>query len=110
MGKETRDFVHRNFYVNDRLTSCPTENEVITLIRNAQAIIFTFHVSLPEKHFTQRGVLSVINSVYDPLGFVSPVIVDRKLILQQIVIMGTEVNGNDPLGWDDPLPEKMKHC
>ena len=26
-GKETRDFVHRNFYVDDGLTSCPTENE-----------------------------------------------------------------------------------
>ena len=23
--------------------------------------------------------------------------------------MGKKVNGNDPLGWDDPLPEKMKH-
>ena len=126
-GKETRDFVHRNFYVDDGLTSRPTENEAITLIRNAQAMLatanlrlhkvvsnsvlvmeafpaedraknikdldlrrdvlpsqrslgvhwniekdhFTFHVSLPEKPFTRRGVLSVINSVYDPLGFVS---------------------------------------
>ena len=48
--------------------------------------------------------------MYDPLGFVSPVIMERKLILQQIVIMGKKVNGNDPLSWDDPLSEKMKHC
>ena len=164
-GKETRDFVHRNFYVDDGLTSCPTENEAITLIRNAQSMLatanlrlhkvvsnsvlvmeafpaedhaknikdldlrrdvlpsqrslgvhwniekdhFTFHVSMPEKPFTRRGVLSVINSVYDPLGLVSPVILEGKLILQQLVIMGKKVNGNDPLGWDDPLPEKMKH-
>ena len=31
---------------------------------------FTFKVSLPEKPFTRRGVLSIVNSVYDPLGFV----------------------------------------
>ena len=23
--------------------------------------------------------------------------------------MGKKVNGNDTLGWEDPLPEKMKH-
>ena len=47
--------------------------------------------------------------MYDLLGFVSPVILEGKLILQQLVIMGKKVNGNDPLEWDDPLPEKMKH-
>ena len=34
--------------------------------------VFTFKVSLPEKPFARRGVLSIINSVYDPLGFAVP--------------------------------------
>ena len=36
-GKATRDFVHRNFYVDDGLTSCSTKDETISLVRNAQA-------------------------------------------------------------------------
>ena len=162
-GKATRDFVHRNFYVDDGLTSCPTESETICLVRNAQAMLatanlrlhkvvsnsvtvmealpaedraksvkdldlrrdvlptqrslgvhwdiekdhFTFRVLLPEKPFTRRGVLSIVNSVYDPLGLASPVVLEGKLILQQLVLMGKKANNNDPLGWDDPLPENM---
>lgn len=33
----------------------------------------TFFIFPPEKPFTRRGVLSVINSIYDPLGFATPV-------------------------------------
>ena len=162
-GKATRDFVYRNFYVDDGLTSCPTESETIELIRNAQAMLatanlslhkvvsnsvgvmealpaedraksvsnldlrrdvlptqrslgvhwdiekddFTFRVSLPEKPFTRRGVLSTINSVYDPLGLASSVTLEGKLILQQLVLMGKKANNNNPLGWDDPLPKNM---
>ncbi|PFX27723.1 hypothetical protein AWC38_SpisGene7574 [Stylophora pistillata] len=69
---------------------------------------FTFRVSLPEMPFTRRGVLSTINSVYDPLALASPVILEGKLILQQLVLMGKKANDNNPLGWDDPLPENMK--
>ena len=68
---------------------------------------FTCHVSLAEKPFTRRGVLSTINSVYHPLGLASPVVLEGKLILQQPVLMGKKANNNNPLGWDDPLPEIM---
>lgn len=39
--------------------------------------------------------------------FASPVILEGKLILQQLVIMGKKANNNNPLGWDDSLPENM---
>ena len=68
---------------------------------------FTFHVSLSEKPFTRRGVLSTINSMYDPLGLAFPVVLEGKLILQQLVVMGKKANNDNPLGWDDPLPEIM---
>ena len=44
--------------------------------------------------------------MYAPLGLALPVILEGKLILQQLVIMGKKAN-NNPLGWDDPLPEDM---
>lgn len=69
---------------------------------------FTFRVALPEKPFTRRGVLSIVNSIYDPLGLAVPVLLEGKLLLQQLVIMGKKKNNDMPLGWDDPLPEMQR--
>ena len=41
----------------------------------------TFSVSVPEKPPTRRGVLSLVNSLYDPLGLVAPVVLVGKLLL-----------------------------
>ena len=69
---------------------------------------FTFKVSLPENPFTRRGVLSIINSVYDPLGFAVPVMLEGRKILQQLVHMGEWTKENNTLlAWDDPLPTAM---
>ena len=43
---------------------------------------FTFEVNLPRRSHTRRGILSALSSLYDPLGFVSPVILEEKLLLQ----------------------------
>ena len=66
---------------------------------------FTFRVALPDKPFTRRGVLSTVNSIYDPLGLAVPVLLEGRLLLQQLVIMGKKKNSDKPLGWDDPLPQ-----
>ena len=63
---------------------------------------FTFRTSVDDKPFTRRGVLSVINSIYDPLGFVAPVVIKGKLLMQSM--MSTMVD-ND---WDEPLPDSFK--
>ena len=69
---------------------------------------FTFKVSLPENPFTRRGVLSIVNSVYDLLGFAVPVMLEGRKILQQLVHMGERTKENNtPLAWDDPLPTTM---
>ena len=45
---------------------------------------FLFNVSSETKPYTRRGVLSTINSLYDPLGFVGPVTVQGKAILREL--------------------------
>ena len=45
---------------------------------------FTFEVNLPQRSLTRRGILSALSSLYDPLGFVSPVILEGKLLLQAL--------------------------
>ena len=42
---------------------------------------FTFQVTLPDKPFTRRGVLSIVNSIYDPLGLAVPVLLEGRLLL-----------------------------
>ena len=69
---------------------------------------FTFKVSLPENPFTRRGVLSIVNSVYNPLGFAVPVMLEGRKILQQLVHMGEWTKENNTLlARDDPLPTAM---
>ena len=162
-GLSAKEFVNNDFYVDDGLTSRPTDEETVELLQNTQAMLataqlrlhkavsnsvfvmealpeedrgksirdldlqhdslptqrslgvhwdlegdaFTFKVVLPERPYTRRGVLSVINSVYDPLGLAAPVILRGKLLLRQLVIMGKKGGDNIALGWDDPLPERL---
>jgi hypothetical protein len=51
---------------------------------NLNTDTFTFRISCEDKPLTHRGVLSVINSIYDPLGFVAPVVIEGKLILRKL--------------------------
>ena len=61
---------------------------------------FHFDVKIPENdgRFIRRMILSYINSLYDPLGFVAPVILIARIMQQRIVQMN--------LDWDDELPDK----
>ena len=124
-----KDFVQRNFYVDDGLVSRPTADEIIKLVSDTQAALatanlrlhkvvsnsvtvmeafptedlakdirsldlrhdelpaqsslgvfwdlesdtFTYKVSVPYRPFTRRGVLALVNSIYDPLGLAAPV-------------------------------------
>ncbi|KAL0146553.1 hypothetical protein M9458_058184 [Cirrhinus mrigala] len=45
-GSETRQFIERNFYVDDALVSLPTEQEAITLLKNAQVMLATSNLRL----------------------------------------------------------------
>ena len=67
---------------------------------------FTMNVSIPEKAFSKRGVLSVINSLYDPLNFVTPIVLGGRLLQRKFI---PKKESNSPLfllGWDDELPSE----
>ena len=145
-------FVNRDFYVDDGLTSCPTSDEAVDLLKytqkslsesgihlhkissNVQEVMkcfpkedlalnlnqidfdleslpsqrsvglewdlnqdcFMFSNQVHNKSVTKRGILSTINSVFDPMGFLAPVIISGRLILRDVVTTGID--------WDEPLP------
>ena len=48
------------------------------------------------KPFTRRGVLSTVNSLYDPLGFLAPITIQGRLLLRDLTKQAED--------WDTPLP------
>ncbi|KAL6480076.1 hypothetical protein MHYP_G00111090 [Metynnis hypsauchen] len=67
---------------------------------NFESNSFSFKVTLDEKTATRRGILSIVASLYDPLGFLAPFILEGKRVLQEMCQRG--------MGWDEPLPKDLK--
>lgn len=61
---------------------------------------FRFNNTLKDQPATRRGILSTVASIYDPLGFLAPYVLNGKRILQEMCNQGT--------GWDEHLPERLK--
>ena len=61
-----------------------TKEKLLGMLWKLKEDAFTFLVNLPEKPLTRRGILSALSSLYDPLGFVSPVILEGRLLLQAL--------------------------
>lgn len=60
-----------------------------------------FQLSSEPRPYTRRGVLSMINSVFDPIGFAAPVVIQGKLLLREMLSSSKSVD------WDDPLPVSL---
>jgi len=50
---------------------------------------------------SKRSLLADINKVYDPLRFISPVLVKGKIFVQQLWLL--------KLGWDTRLPKELQN-
>lgn len=60
---------------------------------------FVFTINVKDKPATRRGILSVVSSLYDPLGFLAPLTLLPKMLLQQMC--------KCKLGWDEDVPKKF---
>lgn len=56
-------------------------------------------VSKPQPIYTKRQMLSFISKFFDPLGLVGPILVQAKLLMQQVWLKN--------LNWDDVLPQTL---
>ena len=63
---------------------------------------FGFKVKFKDKPPKRRGMLSIVSSVYDPFGFVSPFVLPAKAVLQDLCRRG--------LSWDEAIPEESLKC
>ena len=156
VGREAAEFVRRNFYVDDGLTSVSTVNKAIKLVTDVKELcrrggfnltkftsnskevirhipetdraedvkqlklnngaqtseralgvlwcretdVFKFMIALKERPCTRRGILSTVSSIFDPLGFLAPVMLEGKSMLQDLCCLS--------IGWDDPVPQETQ--
>ena len=56
---------------------------------------FFFEVTSKNTTCSRRGILSCVNSIFDPLGFLAPVVIEGKNILRTLV--------QSTIDWDTPL-------
>ena len=65
---------------------------------NTETDRFEFGIAIKDRPATRRGILSVVSSIYDPLGLVAPFVLPAKVLLQDLCRM--------KLGWDDAVPNE----
>ena len=77
----------------------PTE-KVLSIYWNTEEDSISFEVRLKEKPNTKRGMLSVVRSIYGPLGLVPPFMLEGWQIVQKLCF--------SKFNWDKPVNEDVK--
>ena len=70
--------------VKDLCPEQPTLERVLGVQWNVRLDQFGFKIEIKVKPPTRRGVLSVVSSVYDPLGFAAPFVLLAKMLMQDL--------------------------
>lgn len=75
-----------------------TVMKILGLTWNRSTDEFEYSVQLPELKFpvTKRKVISDISRLFDPLGWLAPVIISAKIFIQKLWLSG--------INWDDEVP------
>ena len=60
--------------------------------------VFKFRIEIKDSPCTRRGILSTVSSIYDPLGFIAPVVLVGK-------ILQTICHANS---WDEPVDDTTR--
>lgn len=63
--------------------------------RNADSFVYSLNLAETKESITKRRVLSDVAKLYDPLGWIAPVVVLAKIMIQKLWKTG--------LGWDDTI-------
>ena len=85
---------------NNLLGSLP-EERALGVRWNVENDTLGIKINLKEKPLTRRGVLSVLSSIYDPLGFGAPFLLKGKQIIQKLCQLN--------LKWDEDIPDEISN-
>ena len=86
--------------------SCATGDQKVLGVRwnpssdNLEFDLTNIARSLHELKPTKRNIVGVASQIYDPLGFLSPVVITLKIFFQELCRF--------KIGWDGPLPQELE--
>ena len=89
--------------IKNKLKDLTYENsfqKVLGLLWNIKSNNLKLPNNIKRISSTKRGLLSALCSVFDPLGFVAPCLIEPKLIVQELRQRNTE--------WDQTLPADLE--
>ncbi|UYV70993.1 hypothetical protein LAZ67_8001354 [Cordylochernes scorpioides] len=118
----TSKIVQTDFYVDDLLSGADTIEKATCHIREVNNLLSSAGFSLrkwrsnvpevlsgfseqilvndiPEQTNSKRHLLSYISRIFDPIGWLSPVIIRLKIVLHSL--------WKEKLNWHDPLPDTL---
>ena len=70
------------------------------MIWNVNKDFFVFKPLLKQCVYTKRGILGIVTSIFDPLGILTPSILEAKLIIQSLWAENAV--------WDDQIPDCLE--
>ncbi|XP_024887554.1 uncharacterized protein LOC112464651 [Temnothorax curvispinosus] len=71
--------------------------KILGIAWNPPQDVFQFQVATQNPGTTKRAILSTIAKLFDPLGWVAPVVVTAKIFMQQLWLL--------KINWDDEIPD-----
>ena len=83
---------------------CNTSQKFLGLewLMHEDNIKFQIYMNITEcQTLTKRSVLSLISSIFDPLGIISPYVLYGKILFQRVWLLGKQQK------WDTPLPDTL---
>jgi len=75
-------------------------DRVLGLLWFVEQDCFMFRPRVTDTTCTRRAILSIVGGIYDPLGFIGPVVVSARSIFQEACRL--------KLSWDEQLPENLR--
>lgn len=69
---------------------------------NSDTLHFPINIPIPSETITKRFIMSNAFKIFDPLGLLSPCIMQPKLMLQKLWQL--------KVGWDEPVPDNIEQA
>ncbi|KAK6761063.1 hypothetical protein RB195_022217 [Necator americanus] len=119
IGMNLREYISNSAEVNRAIPKedrAPTDNiKLLGVKYDTKSDEFVMKVTIPQgEKLTKRDIVSQINSIYDPVGLASPLIIKLKSLMREIYDTGIEWKQYVPqalcIKWNSVIQEIKNAC